>query len=173
MLWHKCRCGAVIPQGISLCDVCTAVYAGQGSSRKEPGGTRTVAYTGHESRHMEYNRARRDKKAAAFYVSADWRRVREVALRLYDGMDMYAYYVQHRIVAADMVHHIVEIGDDWDRRLELANLFPLSNSNHGTISALYGKDEMTKRATQEQLRDIIDVHWKDSGGIEKVLASRI
>lgn len=154
MLWHKCRCGAVIPQGMSLCSSCTALYAGQGS------------------RHMEYNRTRRNKQAAGFYVCSEWRKVRGIVLRMYDGMDIYAYYVQHRIATADMVHHIVEIEEDWGRRLEIANLFPLSNSNHGIISALYKKDEATKRATQEQLRGIIAGHWKESGGIEKVLAGR-
>ena len=106
-------------------------------------------FTVQGSRHMEYNRTRRDKKAAAFYVSADWRRTRAAALRLYDGMDMYAYYMQHRIVTADMVHHIVEIGEDWEKRLDMANLFPLSNSNHGIISALYDRDGATKKAVQE------------------------
>ena len=152
VLWHICRCGAAIPQGISLCRSCTAIQTVQGS------------------RHMEYNRTRRDKKAAAFYVSADWRRTRAAALRLYDGMDMYAYYMQHRIVTADMVHHIVEIGEDWEKRLDMANLFPLSNSNHGIISALYDRDGATKKAVQEQLRGIIASHWKDRGGIEKVLS---
>ena len=154
MLWHMCRCGAMMPQNISLCSACTGKQGGR------------------QSRHMEYNRFRRDKKAAAFYVSADWRKVRAAALRLYDGMDIYAYYVQHRIMPADMVHHIVEIDEDWEKRFEIANLFPLSNSNHGIISALYEKDEVTKRATQEQLRGIIAGHWEDNGGIEKVLAGR-
>lgn len=152
MLWHMCRCGAVIPQEMGLCQACAE---GQGSR---------------QSRHMEYNRFRRDKRAAAFYVSADWRRAREAAMRLYDGMDIYAYYVQRRIMTADMVHHIVEIEEDWTKRFDIANLFPLSNGNHGIISALYEKDEATKRATQEQLRGIIVGHWKDSGGIGKVSA---
>ena len=37
------------------------------------------------------------------------------------------------------------------------------------ISALYKKDEATKRQTQELLRNIIRQHWKGTGGIEKVL----
>ena len=53
--------------------------------------------------------------------------------------------------------------------LNVENLFPLSNGNHGIISALYKKDEATKRQTQELLRNIIRQHWKGVGGIEKVL----
>lgn len=150
VLWHTCRCGATIPQGISMCSACAAVYAGQGS------------------RHMEYNRTRRNKRAAGFYVCSEWRNMRAAVMRLYDGMDIYAYYIQHRIVTADMVHHVVEIGEDWSKRLDIENLLPLSNGNHGIISALYEKDEATKKATQKQLRELMAFHWKDAGGIEKV-----
>lgn len=150
-LYHMCRCGAVIPQGIPLCSACAELYAGSGS------------------RHMEYNRNRRNKQAAAFYICGDWRKVRDYALKLYDGLDIYAYYVQHTIATADMVHHIVEIEEDWTRRLDITNLLPLSNTNHGIISALYAKDDATKRATQQQLRQLIAVHWERQGGIENVL----
>lgn len=152
MLWHICRCGAVIPQNTRLCGACEA---GQRSG---------------QSRHMEYNRFRRDGKKAAFYVSSEWRAARAAALRLYDGIDIYAYYVQHRVMAADMVHHVVEIEEDWGRRLDIANLLPLDSSSHGIISAQYRKGGAAKSAMQEQLRGIIDRHWKDRGGIEKVSA---
>ena len=154
MLWHKCRCGALIPQRIKQCPSCVA-----GSSRQI-------------SRHMEYNMHRRDKKAAAFYVSNEWRRTRAYALSLYDGIDLYAFYVQHRIETADMVHHIVEIEEDWTKRLDIGNLFPLSNKNHGIISALYKRDKTTKKQTQAQLRGILKMHWEREGGIEKVLEGR-
>lgn len=117
---------------------------------------------------MEYNEYRRDKKAATFYVSSEWRKLRERMLKLYDGLDMYAYYVQHRIVIADMVHHIIELDEDWSRRLDPVNLFPLSKGNHGIISALYKKETM-KKQTQKQLQDILQKHWEEAGGIEKVL----
>lgn len=153
MLWHRCRCGAMIPQGMKQCSKCAE---GQLHGL---------------SRHMQYNQYRRDKKAAAFYVSAEWRAVRARALRLYDGLDIYAYYEQQRIVTADMVHHIVELEDDWTKRLELTNLLPLSNSSHGIITALYAKDEATKADTQRLLRSLIDRHWEAVGGLEKFLKS--
>lgn len=151
MLLHRCRCGAMIPQGIPLCEACAAGAEGQ------------------QSRHMEYNRYRRNKKTAAFYISGEWRSLRAYALALYDGLDLYAYYVQKKIMTADMVHHIVEIEDDWSQRLKVSNLFPLSNQNHGIISALYKKDEATKKRTQQQLYTIIREHWEGNGGHEKVL----
>lgn len=153
MLLHRCRCGKLIPQNMKLCDACT--------ERSSHGGM---------SRHMEYNLYRRDKRTAAFYVCNDWRKLRQQAIQMYDGIDIYAFYVQHRIMTADMVHHIEEVEDNWDRRLDISNLIPLSNTNHGIISALYKRDEATKRATQEQLRALIAEHWKGSGGIWNVLS---
>lgn len=154
-LWHRCRCGGLIPQGIKVCPKCAA---GENSG---------------QSRHMEYNRFRRDKKAADFYVSNEWRTARDAALRLYDGIDIYAFYIQKRVVAADMVHHIEELSENWSRRCDLTNLLPLSNGNHGIVSAAYDKGEDEKKAMQEELLQLIAEHWKDSGGLEKVLSGVI
>lgn len=151
MLWHICRCGAYIPQNISICAACTAGRSGQ------------------ISRHMEYNKFRRNKKAAAFYVSADWRKVRADVLRLYDGLDIYAYYIQYKIVMADMVHHIIPIEADWSKRFDKTNLLPLSRGNHGVVEALYDKNDVSKRDTQKLLCELVDIHWKEHGGILKVL----
>lgn len=155
MLYHKCKCGKLIPQEMRRCPEC---------EKKENES---------ESRHVEYNRHRRNKKAAAFYTSGEWRKVRALTLSTYDGLDMYAYYVQHTIEPAEMVHHIVEIEDDWSRRLDITNLFPLSDRNHGIISALYRRDPATKRHTQEQLREILRKHWEGAGGPEKVLGGPV
>ena len=79
MLFHKCRCGALIPQNIAECEACAAKAAGQ------------------QSRHMEYNKHRRNKKTAAFYVSSEWRKTRAETIRRFDGVDIYAFYVLHHI----------------------------------------------------------------------------
>lgn len=70
MLLHRCKCGTLIPQELRLCPDCEAKESDK------------------VSRHMEYNLRRRNKKAAAFYVSAEWRKVRAFALSLYDSLDM-------------------------------------------------------------------------------------
>lgn len=137
----------MIPQGMTTCAKCDA------------GESSTL------SRHQEYNLYRRDKKKAGFYISREWRTTRDAALRMYDHLDIYALIVQHRIVTADMVHHIVEIEEDWDRRLDLSNLIPLSNGNHGIISALYAKDEASKRETQQLLFRLIAAYKEGQGGV--------
>lgn len=151
MLWKRCRCGALIPQGIRVCEKCAAGKQAYGMSR-----------------HMEYNTFRRDKKAADFYISTEWRRLRELILSKYDGLDPYAYTVQRRVITADIVHHITELNDDWNRRLDPLNLIPLSAGNHGIISALYKRDNATKLQTQKLLYSIIRERWEEVGGIEKV-----
>lgn len=143
MLLHKCRCGKLISQEIRLCEEC------------EKKAT---------ARHTEYNEKRRDKKKAAFYVSAAWRKVRAVALQRFDRLDIYAYYMQDKIAIADMVHHIVPVEDDWERRLDVDNLIPLSNSNHNIIEALYSMDDETKKDTQKMLRQLVTRYKKQEGG---------
>lgn len=114
---------------------------------------------------MEYNLYRRDKKAAAFYVSKEWRKVREVVMSSFDGLDPYAFAVQHRIETADMVHHIVELEDDWSQRTNIQNLIPLSNTNHGIITAIYAKDEQSKKEMQKTLKEIVSEHYKGTGAV--------
>lgn len=56
------------------------------------------------------------------------------------------------MTAAEHVHHIIELTDDWSQRLNVNNLIPLSHANHSIISQLYKHD---KAATQQLLRSLI------------------
>lgn len=135
MLLHMCRCGRLIPQTIRLCEECEA-KDGQ--------------------RYKDYNEHRRDNKTAAFYVSREWRQMRPRVLSAYDFVDLYALHVLREIRRADTVHHIVEITEDWTRRLDTLNLFPMASSTHNTIHTLYDRDEATKAATQATLRQLLE-----------------
>lgn len=147
MLFHKCRCGALIPQNRDICEACAE------HMEEQP------------SRHMEYNMYRRNKKTAAFYVSGAWRKTRAETIRRFDGIDIYAYYVKHEVQTADMVHHIIPIEDNWSKRLDMSNLIPLSNHSHGVIEALYSRDSRSKKATQKLLFDLIERHKDMAGGV--------
>ncbi len=101
MLLHRCKCGVLIPQELRLCPDCEAKESDK------------------MSRHMEYNlRPKENKKAAAFYVSAEWRKVRAFALSLYDDLDMYAYYVQTIKYRREAQHGTPHHGDR--RRMDAA-----------------------------------------------------
>lgn len=153
MLLKTCRCGKIIPQSVKMCETC---------EREQ------------QSRHMVYNNTRRDQRAAAFYVSKEWRAVRSAIMAVYGYVDIYALYVEHQLITltkSDPVHHIVELEDDWEQRLNPLNLIPLSHTTHNTITALYKRSKASMTATQKQLRSLIELHFREAGGYEKVLSN--
>ena len=80
-----------------------------------------------QSRHVIYNNTRRDKRAAEFYVSKEWRAIRPVIMSVFEYVDIYALYVMHQLITlddSDPVHHIVELEEDWEQRLNPLNLQP-------------------------------------------------
>lgn len=152
MMLKECRCGRLIPQSVRLCDQCAAQE---------------------ESRHMIYNETKRSKRAAAFYVSPQWRRLRPIIISIFDGIDIYALYVEQRIESCKEVHHIEELEDNWRRRLDPLNLIPLSHDTHTHITALYKESAASMKRTQKLLLSLIDRHFKEVGGIEKVLSDSL
>ena len=80
MLLKSCRCGKLIPQSMKMCEEC---------ERRQ------------QSRHMIYNNTRRDERAAEFYVSKEWRAMRERIIEVYDNVDIYALWDVWRCLAGD------------------------------------------------------------------------
>lgn len=115
MLLKSCRCGKLIPQSMKMCEEC--------EQRQQ-------------SRHMIYNNTRRDERAAEFYVSKEWRAMRERIIEVYDNIDIYALYVEHELLTCNPVHHIIELEDDWEQRLNPFNLIPLNHKTHNTITEI-------------------------------------
>ena len=149
--FETCRCGKLIPQSAKMCEEC---------ERRQ------------QSRHMIYNNTRRDKRAAEFYLSKEWRDLRPVIMSVYEYVDIYALYVEHQLITlkdSDPIHHIIELEDDWEQRLNPLNLIPLSHRTHNTITALYKQSKESMRATQKQLRSLIEYHFREAGGYKKVL----
>lgn len=152
MLLKSCRCGKLIPQSLKMCEEC--------EQRQQ-------------SRHVIYNNTRRDKRAAEFYISKEWRAIRPVIMSVFGYVDIYALYVRHELVTlddSDPIHHIIELEEDWEQRLNPLNLIPLSHNTHNTITALYKQSKASMKATQTQLRSLIDYHFREAGGYEKVLS---
>lgn len=112
-------------------------------------------------------------RAAEFYISKQWQAIRPIMQAVYGYVDIYALYVLEELVTlkkSDPVHHIVELEDDWEKRLNPLNLLPVSHNTHNIITALYKKDKATMRATQTRIRQVIVQHFQEAGGIEKVLS---
>lgn len=152
MLLKSCRCGKLIPQSIKMCEEC---------ERRQ------------QSRYVVYNNTRRDQRAAEFYISREWRALRPVIMSVYEHVDIYALYVLHELKTleeSDPIHHIIELEEDWEQRLNPLNLIPLKHETHSTITALYKQSNASMKATQKRLRSLIEHHFKEAGGYEKVLS---
>lgn len=147
VLLHLCRCGKPIPQGVELCDSCRAKYV---------------------SRHVAYNRQQRSKIAAAFYCSRAWRVVRKLMIAVFDHVDIVAFYEEGKLLKPDRVHHIEELEEAWELRLDPMNLIPLANATHTRITAEYKAGPERKEACQKRLRALRDRWFADRGGVEKV-----
>lgn len=106
-----------------------------------------------KQRHKEYDRFRRDKRAAAFYHSPEWAHMAAYIRQAQGGVDLWALHEEQRIVNDDLcVHHIVELADDWSKRLAEDHLFLCSGRTHALIHKLYRQD---KAQTQTRLREIL------------------
>jgi len=102
-------------------------------------------------RHKTYDLFRRNKKSADFYHSDEWIKTREVVLNKFSHIDIYAYYAEHKIIAANIVHHIDELNDDWSKRLNIENMIPVSDGSHNKIHAAY---KSNKAETQKLLFEL-------------------
>ena len=115
-LLKLCSCGKVIDASQSKCESCR-------SKKNE--------------RHQLYDKYRRDKKAAAFYNSKEWRIIREQVMTRDLGLCQECFR-NKKITIATEVDHIVPIKVEWAFRLELGNLQALCHKCH-TIKTLEDK----------------------------------
>ena len=147
MLLHQCRCGKVIPQEKKLCDICQSKY---------------------RSRHKEYDTKYRNKDSARVYNSRSWKdKVKPIVMQRYSGFDLFVLFTEHRLIKADMVHHIVEVSEDYNKRYEISNLIPLSNKTHAKVSKIYEQGGTAKEKLQEKLSNMVQIATQ--GGIEKII----
>ncbi|MDY7044047.1 HNH endonuclease [Virgibacillus sp. M23] len=76
-----------------------------------------------------YNQYKRDPKVNAFYKSSKWQRVRALAMARDNGLCQRCLK-QGSIRQAQVVHHLIEVKDDWSRRYDLENLESVCHACH-------------------------------------------
>lgn len=135
-LKKTCLCGKIIDYSLKCCEECE-------SKKKD--------------RHKQYDDKRKDDKNWKFYKTPAWLSLRERVLRDYNYLDLWEYYMNGVIVAANTSHHVIELRDDWSKRLDFKNQFPLSQEGHSYIHKLYEKD---KEGTQQILFSLLE-RWRD------------
>lgn len=129
------RCGKIIDSSKSYCDRCSIVK--QKNLKKN---------------RKHYDIVKRDKETYELYHSKEWKKIRDIIFVKYKYLDLYEYVINNRIVMANTVHHIIELKEDWNKRLDDNNLIPISEATHNRIHKLYDKD---KEGTQQMLLEIL------------------
>ena len=103
---------------------------------------------------MKVYNHRRDSEVYSFYESTEWSKTREVVktrdacmcqLCLSDGIGKEAH----------LVHHIDELKESWDRRLDPTNLISLCDSCHKKVHSWYSKSENSKMYMKAKLNTMI------------------
>lgn len=117
-----------------------------------------------KQRHREYDRYSRDRRSRSFYNSKEWKTGRATALEADGGIDVYLFMTEGIIAAADMVHHIIPLKDDWNKRIDIDNMMSLSSDTHSMIEQMYKKNkgEMIRKL-QEMLKEYRG--QREDGGI--------
>ncbi|MGL5084935.1 MAG: hypothetical protein ACRC68_04335 [Clostridium sp.] len=113
-----------------------------------------------KERYKEYKKRRgtikEKKKQQDFYNSSSWLRLRAAVIAGCYGIDIYEYYTTGRIIQGQSVHHIIEVDEDWDSRLDILNLIYISEQNHRKIHAEYNKSITKRKEIQKKLFKIIE-----------------
>ena len=88
-----------------------------------------------------YDITDRDGRSHAFYNSAEWKKTKQKVFDIDEGIDIYVYMTEGKVLIADVVHHIEPLADNWNRRLDMDNLMSLNHSTHGMIERKYKKNK--------------------------------
>lgn len=81
-----------------------------------------------KQRHERYDRFQRDKKAAKFYSSVRWQKMRNRKLK-HDPLCEHCLG-NNQVTPATEVDHVIPVEVDWSRRLDWNNLQSLCHSCH-------------------------------------------
>lgn len=129
-----CRCGKVIAASSKYCDQCADTYD--------------------KERHKLYDKHRRDKDSAAFYVSKPWL-VTSQTIRIRDHYLCKLCLSNKKIKQVDVVHHIKELRDYLELALVESNLISLCAGCHRRVHSEYNKGSMQRRKMESTLTSLI------------------
>ena len=139
-----CKCGKTILYGVKRCEECQTKYEQQNKKN----------YTEKDkARWREYQRQREDKAEQNFYTSKAWKLTRDMIANKYYNMDVYLYMKYGIVEYGNIVHHIVELKEDFSQRLSEDNLILLSQRSHLLIHEEYNNGD--KLALQEELKQMV------------------
>ena len=103
------------------------------------------------------------RKNAEVYHNKKWEKTRISCLMKYDNICLYYYFKYNKVVPATLVHHIVEVVKDTNKKLiyNLDNLIPVCDEAHREIHSRYKNENLEE--VQEELRRYMFTYLKDRG----------
>ncbi|AUM89176.1 HNH endonuclease [Clostridium botulinum] len=128
-------CGKLIDYSIKYCNECSNKY-------KEK----------NKIRHKQYKANRTDEKEQRFYVSKPWLITRETIKARDKGLCRVCLS-KGDIRYMNTVHHIEELKDCWDKRLDPSNLISVCESCHQEVHNQY---KINKLGLQNILKNLIE-----------------
>lgn len=124
--------------------------------RRLPLGTKCPCI---KQRHKEYDNTRRNKHRAKIYGGKRWQDTREFVMEMYAGMDLYSYFVLHKIEPANTVHHIIPLEEDESKAYDVSDLIPLTNAHHQEIHKRMENGEHDEVIAE--LKELVDRYRKE------------
>ena len=106
------------------------------------------------ARQQEYDANHRSKESISFYHSNQWKHLQALVKMACHGLDMYAFYVEHRLIKGRIAHHIIPISQAPGMALDIGNLIYVSDSSHKKIHDAYAKSDDDKKIMQKKLFSI-------------------
>ena len=85
-------------------------------------------------KNQKYDEYIRDDHTVKFYHSKEWKRVREAAL-VRDHFLCQKCLNDNIINSAEIVHHIIEVKEDWSKRLDIINCESVCKRCHNSLHA--------------------------------------
>lgn len=100
-------------------------------------------------RHKQYKEQRTDLKEQSFYNTSRWRNKKN-KIKFIDGG--YCLLCKEPM---DLVHHIEELKEAYEKRLDENNLISLCESCHQKVHIQYRKSKKSKKNMQNKLKNLM------------------
>lgn len=98
-----------------------------------------------------------------FYNSKAWEGLRASREAAQYGVDIYELYTTGEIQNAERYHHIEEVAEDWDKRLDSNNVIGMSDKNHKRIHKEYERGYMARKKMQQTLYAMLERFRREFG----------
>lgn len=131
-----CVCGKIIAKADKYCNKCKSKQLEKISARNK-----------------HYDRYYRDTKSKAFYNSSAWKRLTSIVKIRNNGLCALCY---HNGVATKgtIVHHIIPIKDNWNKRLDITNCILLCAECHNKVHCDYDRNKEARESMQGLLKQL-------------------